>query len=441
MENNNTEIGKNSLIIKLAIISLLIFALIIPTLFIKDLIKEREKTQKEATAEVSMKWGEPQTITGPILSIPYIEFVENDNTNDKNKIVRKTKYLHILPDELNIMGTISPEKRYRGIYEIIVYCTTLQINGQFNTIDLTKYDIDPENLLLDKALMSIGISDLKGVDSIIYIRINEEVLQVNPGMANNDIVNSGVNVQIKLDSLIIDKFHFNTNIKLKGSDKLYFTPVGKNTNVHMQSNWNDPGFDGAFLPDVREITDNGFNSEWNILNVNRSYPQSWKGKKFDLSDSTFGVKLLLPVDHYLKSLRSVKYAILIIVLTFISFFLIELIFKIYISAFNYGLIGLALVLFYILLISISEHSKFNIAYLISSGMIISMITIYSITILKKLKSIIIVSFILSLFYGFIYILLQQQDYALIMGSLGLFLILALVMYFTRKIDWKKLNHK
>ena len=203
----------------------------------------------------------------------------------------------------------------------------------------------------------------------------------------------------------------------------------------MRSDWPSPSYKGNYLPDKRTISEDGFSANWNILHLNRNYPQSWMGKKYNVYNSSFGTELLLPVDNYKKSDRVTKYAMLFIVLTFMVFFFVEVLNKVFIHPVQYLLVGAALVIFYILLLSFSEHIKFNFAYIISSVLTLSLITSYTSTILKSKRIGFLIFGILTVMYTFIFTIIQIGDYALLTGSIGIFLILGLVMYFSRKIDW------
>ena len=235
--------------------------------------------------------------------------------------------------------------------------------------------------------------------------------------------------------LLPDGFHI--DLALQGSGSLFFTPVGKITEVNLRSAWGDPSFTGAFLPDQKNISPAGFDAQWKVLNLNRNYPQAWAGDtQVDFSSSAFGVDFLLPVDNYQKSIRSVKYAILFIGLTFLVIFFVEMRGTRRVHPFQYALIGLALVIFYTLLVSISEHISFNAAYAVAATMTIGLTGLYARALFDSRKMALLVGGTLLLLYGFLFTVLQLQDYALLIGSLGLFAILATVMYFSRQIDWQ-----
>lgn len=414
---------KQSLGLRLVIIALISLALLIPAQMIQSLITERQDRRDGALKEISEKWGESQTITGPILSIPFREY-------------SKVNYAHYLPDEIIISGSINPEIRYRGIYEVALYNAQLQVRGKFLFPDIKKLNIAAENILWDDAFIAIGISDMKGIKELIKIKWNEEEYNANPGLATNDVLESGISIKPLLDAdNIEEKYEFSATIDLNGSSNLMFTPIGKVTRVDISSNWQNPSFTGNYLPETRDISSNGFKASWQILHLNRNYPQHWRGSQYKPTTSVFGIDLYLPVDEYQKTTRTAKYAIMFISLTFLSFFLIELLNKKIIHPIQYLLIGFGLLVFYTLLLSFSEHIVFNYAYLIASLGIIALITTYAKSVLRSKSHTTIIGGVLILLYGFLYIVLQLQDYALLMGSLGLFLILAIIMYVTRNIDW------
>jgi inner membrane protein len=444
MEKENTIIErvntwiKNSVTLKLITVTILMLLLLVPSSMIKSIISERENLNNEAIVEVSSKWAEGQEIQGPILTIPLIyEYEKDDN---KSHII---EYWHILPEELNITGTIEPEKLRRGIYEIVVYKSDISVSGIF---ELSKR-VDQENLKeiqYDKAFLTIGISDLRGIEDQIKLTWNNHDLQAQPGSKLSKMIYSGVTISLPDIEMQIDKtVDFNFKMSLQGSQYMSFIPIGNTTNVNISSTWQSPSFNGNFLPDNRAVTNEGFNADWKILQLNRNFPQTWVGSKHQgkMQNSAFGVNLIMPLDDYQKSMRSAKYAAMTIALTFLIFFLVEILNGRKIHPFQYVLVGLGLVLFYVLLVSISEHSNFNLAYLLSSIAIVSMITLYSYSIFRVRKLTFLLFATLVGIYGFLFVTLQLADYALLMGSAGLTLILGLTMYFTRNVNWYKLNTK
>ena len=431
---------KNNIYFKIGTIVIITLLLLIPASMIRLLIIERESTQNEAIREVSSKWGEEQTISGPLISIPYYRYIKEFSRKDSTeKIVQIKEFIHILPTELNISGNINPEKRYRGIYEIVVYNSKLSISGAFNNIDLASLDIQPRNILFDKAEFVIGINDLRGIEEQVILNWNDQNIAFNPGVSSNDVVMSGINALLNLDLKDSSAYNFSLELDLKGSQLLYFTPVGRVTNINLRSEWPNPSFKGAFLPDSREVSEKGFMANWNVLHLNRNFPQIWLGNRHSISDSSFGIDLLLPVDNYQKSYRSIRYAILFIGFTFLTFFFIEVLNKVFIHPIQYILVGIALIVFYSLLLSISEYLKYNLAFIVSAISTLALIAGYVQAILKSGKLTLLISGILTVLYSFIFTIIQLQDYALLIGSIGIFIILGLVMYFSRKIDWYNIN--
>ena len=407
---------------------------------IKGLISEREATQEEAIREVSSKWAEEQTISGPFMSIPYYRYVKQWSKKDSTeKTIQLKEYLHILPSELRISGAINPEKRYRGIYEIVVYNSKLDITGTFNKLDLDAIEVQPQHILFDKAEFVVGINDLRGIEEQVNLNWNNAQISFNPGVTSSDVVNSGINAIVNISDKDSTAYNFSLSLDLKGSQLLYFTPVGKVTDINVTSEWPNPSFNGAFLPDNRDVTESGFSANWNVLHLNRNFPQIWTGSRHSVNDASFGIDLLLPVDNYQKSYRSIRYAILFIGFTFLVFFFIEVLNKISIHPIQYILVGVALIVFYTLLLSLSEHLTYNPAFIISAVSTLLLIAGYVRAILKSGQLTMLISGILTVLYTFIFVIIQLQDYALLIGSIGIFIILGLVMYFSRKIDWYNLN--
>jgi inner membrane protein len=429
---SNPEPGffqKNQITVKGILIFLLMLGLLIPTSMVESLIVERESRKNEAFQEVSSKWGWHQTINGPVLVVPYEATIY---PSEGNKVRKVTEYAYFLPDDLKINSEVGPEKRYRGIFEVVLYSSKIQLDGAFNPLQIQK--LIPENapIYWDKAVLVLGVPDLRGLADQVKLNWNNQPLVFEPGVPVPDMINSGIHVPVSIKPEAGHQFHI--ELALKGSDYLYFTPVGKVTEVKMAAPWKDPSFNGAFLPDEKNITNEGFTASWKVLNLNRNFPQQWVGNQnYSFQESAFGVSFLLPVDNYQKSTRSVKYAILFIGLTFLTVFFIELGQKKRVHPFQYALIGLALVIFYTLLVSISEHTSFNLAYLIAGVMTVGLTGIFARSLFQSGKMALIVGGTMTLLYGFLFVVLQLQDYALLIGSLGLFAILAVVMYVSRRV--------
>ncbi|WP_421892964.1 cell envelope integrity protein CreD [Marinoscillum sp.] len=427
---------KHSITLKLISITVLILLLLIPSSMIQTIIQERETLGQEVLKEVNSKWANAQLIKGPILSIPMVYEVEKDE-----KPTELIRYLNILPEDLEISGKVSPQQLKRGIYELVVYKSDLNLSGTFSV----NHKIDRHQLKeikWEEAFLTIGISDLRGIKDNIEVLWNDQKIKAEPGSKIREIVPSGVTVNLPdLINSDMKVIHFAFKLDLQGSENLSFIPLGRTTNVNITSDWNSPSFNGNFLPNRRDISESSFSASWKILELNRNFPQSWIGNQYSnpLNEAAFGVDLILPLDDYQKSMRSAKYAILTIALTFLIFFLVEVMHGRKIHAFQYTLVGLSLCLFYVLLISISEHSNFNLAYGISTVAIISMISLYSLSVFRVRRISGLLVAVLCGVYGFVFVTLQLEDYALLLGAIGLTVILGATMYFTRNVDWYQLK--
>ena len=424
---------RRSVTIKLISIGFLILILLIPTTMMQSLINERQTLHDQAIENISSKWGGKQIIGGPVLSVPYTTELKDD----KGNIESVTRYAHFLPESLNIDGKVFPEKRYRGLHVVVLYKTKIHLSGNFSFPNILETGLNINACQFDKAFISIGISDLRGINDDVKCLINEKSFVFGPGVPTHDIVESGISFKYPLDSEREMNFSFDLNIN--GSSNLAFLPFGKETNVNLASTWNSPSFEGSFLPDNRSINDSGFTASWKVLHLNRNYPQQGTGafiqNKENGNAASFGVKLILPIDEYQKTMRSVKYCIMFIIITFLTFFFVEVLNKKRIHPIQYLLVGSAICLFYVILLSISEHLSFGWAYLISCISIVTLVTFYAKFVFEKISHTVIFSFLLILLYGFFYSLLQLEDYALLLGSMGLFLILSIIMYLTRKVNW------
>lgn len=427
---------RNATTLKGIVIFFLMLVLLIPTSMVESLIYERESRQNEAISEVSSKWGQRQVVNGPIMVLPY---QQTYRVNEGKEEVTETKFAYFLPDELRVNGQISPEKRHRGIFEVVLYGSRLDLEGTFDQPSVQKLIPPDATVLWSKASLVLGIPDLRGLEDQVSLSWDGQTSVFEPGIPVSGLLESGIHVPIALkapeNGAAPATHSFKIALALKGSGTLFFTPIGKVTSVKVSSPWADPSFTGAFLPDEKTVSASGFEAVWKVLNLNRNYPQQWLAEQqVNFGESTFGVDFLLPVDNYQKSTRSVKYAILFIGLTFLTIFFIEMGQSRRVHPFQYALIGLALVIFYTLLVSISEHLSFNSAYLVAAIMTIGLTGLYARSLFQSNRMALFVSGTLTVLYGFLFVVLQQQDYALLIGSLGLFAILAVVMYVSRRVN-------
>jgi inner membrane protein len=401
----------------------------IPSLMIMDLIREREQRSNETIREVTSIWGDEQTLTAPVLTLQVTTLPKPG----QNVSASNSRLMHFLPENLKITGNAEPEVRHRGIYRVVTYRSKLHVTGNFLPPDLEALKISKDEISGIDAWLEIGIPDMRGINQNIRIQWGDSLLPVIPGTISREIVKSGVHALVKIDYTSPVTFSF--DVDLNGSTGLNFIPLGKETNVDLTSTWNSPRFKGAFLPDNQKVDEKGFTAHWNILQLNRNYPQQWNEDQYTVSESSFGVDLITQVDTYQKSMRSAKYAILFIVLTFLVFFFAEIMIGVRIHIFNYMLVGVGLCIFYSLLTALAEYIPFTMAYLIASIVIIGMISVYAHSLYSKKQVTITVTMTLAALYIYLFVILQLANYSLIIGNIGLVFILGLVMYFSRKIDW------
>ena len=426
-----TFLQKNRVITKAVFVGILILVLLIPTLFIENLVSERRARREEVVSEVSKKWSGAQTLSGPYLILPYA----THDTDRKHTII--TKYLYILPDELKINARLIPETRARSIYKVPVYNADVIFQGSFG--NLKEGEGEPlKDFQFQNARLCVAISDMKGINEDVLLKWNDTNLPFDIASAE-ELLGDGISSRVTVNEGITSKAtQFSVHIRLKGSQKIFFTPLGSTTSLHMESSWTNPAFDGKYLPDSHTVSANGFIADWKVLHFNRNFPKQFTNQTQNaafINEAAFGLNFLQPIDAYSQTERSIKYAILLISLTFFLYFFIEILQQNAVHPMQYMLVGFALVVFYSLLLSISEYTSFKVAYLLSSAATILLIGWYTKSVFGKWQVSFIFSMVLSLLYLFIYVLIQLQDYALLFGTIGLFILLATVMYFSRKVNW------
>jgi inner membrane protein len=427
MENQETETEKNffqSTTAKMIMVGFLSLALLIPLFFVQDLIQERSQRQKEMATETTSKWGENIFINGPIVRIPY-----------KDVLTKKIQFAYFFPEELNTSINAEMQKPLeRSIYKSNVFSSSMSCTGNFAQPDFSKKNIPTENIFWNQAKIIIQTNNLKSLKDEVHMKIGNQNLVFEPINSNEQI--QGLESQLFDYKLFENKPSFQFNINVNGSNQIKIIPIGKTSSVKIASNWNSPSFNGFVAPNERTISPNGFTAQWKVLHFNRPFAQQYFESLPNLAAYGLETNFITTVDEYQQNERSSKYGFLVIGLTFLIFFLIQSISKINIHIFQYTMIGIALIMFYTLLISITEHSSFSFAYSIAGSSVVALITLYSISILKNKKFPIFIGISLAVLYTFIYVIIQLEDYALLVGSIGLFLILAAVMYFSRKIEWK-----
>ena len=427
------DIGVNMIFVKVIVVTVLIAVMLLPINLIRSLVEEREGNQKAVQDEISQKWSGIQTISGPVLVLP----VQSGTDKNQNVI---TNYAYFLPDSFNVEGNIKTEERSRTLFKTLLYQSNLHVSGTFSLPDYAKLNIKPEQGMWDKAFVLIGITYLQGIKNKIVFNVNGKPQIVQPGIKINSFVSSGVTVETPLDPAI-NNYDFNFELALNGSEGLYFNPVGKESTIHLKSPWNTVSFDGNFLPTERTVNKDGFDAKWNIFDYNRNYVQMWIGDNDVLKSSALGLDMKFPVDKYQMTMRSVKYVIMFIVFTFVVFFLVELLSRKRIHPVQYLLVSSGLIIFYVLLLAISEHLSFGLSYLISSSATTILISLYSITMFRSTKQAGMMGLFLAGLYTYLYIVLQLENLSLLFGAIGLFIALAIVMFVLRRVNWYNDDNK
>ncbi len=428
---------RSSQSLRLLTVGLLVLLLQIPIAMIGGQVSQREQRGTEAIDEVSSKWGKIQLLRGPVVVVPYLHRW-NETSGEGVPVARADqRYAYFLPDSLTVRGTVKTEIRKRGIFSVPVYKLDLTLSGRFSRPDLAILGLEPATVAWDRAHLVIGISDTRAIQEETAVNWNDAEVRFVPGAGTFAEAGAGIHAPVEFadGATTVD---FSVPLSLNGSQGVYFTPFGQNTVVELKSNYPHPSFQGNWLPNDREVTKEGFDARWSIPFLGRNFPQAWTSEdefKGEIASSSFGVDFLNPVDHYRMAERSVKYASLFILLTFATLWLFEVRAGVRVHPIQFLMLGGALCLFYLLLLALSEHLAFSLAYGISSIAVIGMVAAYGFVVLRGLTKALAVGLGVASVYVYLYVLLVNEDYALLLGSIGLFLILGLIMYATRHVDW------
>ncbi len=428
---------RGSQMARLLLVGFLTLVLLIPIAMINGLVSERRARRRSAVAEVASKWGNVQAVTGPALVVPYT-YRWTETADDGTQITRtQSRNAIFLPDRLETRGSVDTEVRNRGIFSVPVYRLGLTVEGEFARPDFSEFGVEPAAVAWERAHLAVGISDARAIQEETAISWNEERVSFLPGTGGFTDGGTGIHAVVGVADGT-QRFRFSFPLALNGSDGVYFVPFGQNTVVNLRSNFGHPSFQGNWLPADRSVSTESFQARWSIPFLGRNYPQSWKSEsqmREAIEGSRFGVNLVNPVDHYRMAERSVKYAGLFILLTFAAVWLIEVLARVRVHPIQYLMLGGALCLFYLLELSLSEHLGFPLAYALASVSVIGMVAGYSLVVLHHMSRALVVGAGVALLYGYLYILLMNEDYALLIGSVGLFAILGAIMFATRGIDW------
>lgn len=434
-----------STILKMGAIAILGLLLLIPLVFVHSILAERLSRRDQTIKEITSTWGNAQVIVGPVLILPYTytrKVLRDRTVNARVEQVEVDESARarafFLPTAFKADARLTPGRLYRGIYEAVVYGGTVRITGSFGRPSFEELGETPQQILWDEAEIAVAITDLRGAKESLEVKLGNDVVPLKPG-ARIDGFAGGTYARIRGLGPQIQTIPFEMALTFNGSRSLRFAPVGVNNDVQVASVWPDPSFQGAFLPVERRVGPEGFDAHWQVSYYGRSYPQQWTDKNpvtaALITETLFGVDLVSVVDSYRFVERSIKYGILLIALLFTCFFLFEVMAELRIHPFQYTLVGMALCLFYLALLALSEIMQLSIAYWTGAAAATVMITLYSAKALRGGRRAVVVAVGLPVVYAFLFIILRLQDYSLLIGTAGLFLVLGLVMYLTRNMDW------
>ena len=423
--------------VKLFVIALLILILLIPMSMIRGVINERKSIGAAAQRDIMNAWGKDQVVSGPILMLPYKErpILMYGESREVEKVV------YVLPDTLNIDAAVEPDIRYRGLHEVPVYSATLRFDGVFGDLGLDELGVDATAVDWRKASLVVVVSDPGAITATPEINVDGQTARFGPAAAPISGFGPQISTAMPVTSdggPVDSDLGFEMVIELNGTSSLHFLPLGDTTSVDMRSSWASPSFSGASLPEEREIGEDGFAATWRIASLGRQLPSQWIRGTVEHGlelQSAFGVSLYMPVGIYQLSTRATKYAILFVGLTFVTYFLFEVLAKLRLHPLQYLLVGLANTLFYLLLLSLAEHVRFGWAYVVSAFVSCALISAYSASVLRAPRRALWIAAALSGLYGFLYMTLRAETYALLAGAVGLWSILAIIMYLTRHVDW------
>ncbi|OMH31718.1 cell envelope integrity protein CreD [Motiliproteus sp. MSK22-1] len=412
---------------------------------IENLISDRLIYQEQAKGSVANSWSGAQQLSGPLLAVPYKYRVTTQHWNEKlGKNVRsqaiKSSMLYIIPDRLEINTDMTTQERYRGIFSFPVFTGQLKVSGKFDLAPLQKLKNRLDLVEAGVPFIAVSVSDIRGINNKPMLTWQGREYSFRSG---SRLAFNPQGVHVPLENIGTAPVEFKFELSLRGMDTLWFTPVGKDSKVNLSASWPHPNFVGQFLPAERVIEDGRFNANWQVSefssNIGHDVDSCERGNCGALVGNRFGVSLNEPVNIYRQAIRSAKYGMLFVGLTFISFFIFEVLKRLQIHPIQYTLVGLALSVFYLLLIALSEHLSFLVAYGIATSACVCLLTAYVTAIIKSFKWGVGFGGFVAVLYGLLYVILSSEDHALLLGSLLVFLALTLVMLSTRHLDWYQVS--
>ncbi|THD05994.1 cell envelope integrity protein CreD [Rhodanobacter lindaniclasticus] len=416
-------------------VGLLALLMTIPLLQVRELVRERQQLRQQAIAQIAQGWGGKQVLGGPLLVVPTLREVTPAGATAPQWQAGSES---ILADTLALDVAMSVDTRSYGIYSAPVYVATVKLAAQFRAQDLAQFRRSSDApWQAGKAELRLALGDLRGLQEVGELRINGQPARFE---SSADRLGPWPNVvvPIDLDALGAQSVDVQITLKLAGTEALQLLPLARSTDVKMHAPWNDPSFIGAALPLEHAIDAHGFSARWHLLDLNRSYGQHWTDRDdvcSALAASSFGVQLYQPVDVYQRNVRAGKYGLLFIAMTFVAFFLFEVLKRLRVHPVQYLLVGAALATFYVVLLALSEQIGFGPAYALAAAAVVLLVGGYAMAVLRARRAGALLGGVLGLIYAMLYGLIAAEQYALLIGALVLLAVVALMMYLTRRIDW------
>lgn len=433
---------RKSLLVKVIVTGILAIGLIVPLSSIQGIVSERQAASEGVLREIQQSGVGAQRVTGPILAVPYRKTVvstEMDEKTHKKTVVENSEdgQLYFLPDSLTINAQVSTETRHRGIYSALLYDSEQSLSGSFSVpANFGITNAAGTSYVWGEAAILLGISDTRGIRGSPTFRWDGAEYAIKGG-TQSAAIHTGVHVPLRVLTPGRN-FTFSADLFLQGTSSIVYVPVGKQTTVTMKSVWPHPSFFGQFLPETRTISSTGFEAMWRTTHLASGIEDSMNEclrSSCAQEPTALGVSFVQPVNVYLETERASKYGFLFVIFTFVIFQLFELLKKLSIHPVQYGLVGIALAMFFLLLVALAEHVAFALAYAISAGSCVALLGFYVSFVLRSVARAAGFTMMLSLLYGALYVLLQSEDMALLLGACLLFFLLATIMVVTRKVDW------
>ncbi|HUW53296.1 MAG TPA: cell envelope integrity protein CreD [Rhodanobacter sp.] len=417
-------------------IGVLALVMTIPLMQVRALVSERQQLREGAIAQIAQGWGGRQVLGGPVLVVPTIRsVVVMENQPPQPRAGSES----VLADTLKMDVAMAVQTRHYGIYDAPVFVATVKLNASFLPRDLAQFrQASMAQWQAGKAELRLPIGDLRGLQVVRELRVNGKPVRFDSSAERLGPWPTVV-VPIDLDALAGQPIDVEITLKLAGTESLQLLPLARSTDVAMHAPWRDPSFVGAALPLEHQLDARGFSAHWHLLDLNRSYGQHWTdgdgGMASALAASVFGVQLYQPVDVYQRNVRAGKYGLLFIAMTFVAFFLFEVLKRLRVHPVQYLLVGAALATFYVVLLALSEQIGFGPAYALAAAAVVLIVGGYAAAVLRARRAGALLGGVLTLIYAMLYGLIAAEQYALLIGALVLLAMVALMMYLTRRIDW------